>query len=47
MALKLPDNHFAKIKLTAYSGEYDDRTITIRWAYQPILNYPKFSPPGR
>ena len=47
IVVKLPDNRYAKLKITARSGVYPDRTVTFVWAYQPILNYPRFAPPQK
>lgn len=41
-AIKTPDNHFVKLEVTNLSGSYPNRTITFRYAYQPITNYTHF-----
>lgn len=43
-AIKTPENHYVKLWVTAVSGSSPNRTITFQWAYQPIVNYPSFSP---
>lgn len=42
--IKTPENNYAKIWITAISGTSGTRTITFQWAFQPITNYPSFSP---
>jgi len=47
IAVKTPDNRYAKIKITGYLGQFPNRTVQFQWAYQPIPNYPRFSPKAK
>ncbi|MGB9561228.1 MAG: fibronectin type III domain-containing protein [bacterium] len=41
-AIKTPDNHYVKLEITNMSGSFPNRTVTFRYAYQPITNYGHF-----